>query len=47
MHVAHVCGHCEGIYARAILWLFSRVLILLENLSLNIVEHGMDLNMKG
>jgi hypothetical protein len=47
MHVAHVCGHCEGIYASAKLWLFSHALILLEKISWKIGEHGMDLNAKG
>ncbi len=42
-----MCGHCEGIYASTKLWLFSHALILLKKISLSIVEHGIDLNVKG
>jgi hypothetical protein len=45
MHVAYVNGHCKGINNK--LWLFSHVLMLPKNISLSIVEHGMDLFMEG
>jgi hypothetical protein len=47
MLVAHVNGHCEGIYASIKLWLFSHALILPKKTSLHIVEHGMDLSVEG
>jgi hypothetical protein len=47
MLVAHVSGHCEGIYASIKLWLFPHAFILPKKTSLNIVEHGMDLSVEG
>jgi hypothetical protein len=40
MQVAHVGGHCEGIFASTKLLLFSWPLMLPKKMSLIVLEHG-------
>jgi len=43
MQVAHVSGHCEGIFATIKLLLFSWPSMLPKKISLIIMEHDIDL----